>query len=133
MKEKIMKNALKNNNVRFILIGKINGLSEQSKKAGSRFKEAKTPEKRYSLYYRKQVIGANTRDHLLAYAFLRGISYHKIETKCGEDNKPKPDKIFKIIEQHAPNYIPYNPYDKSGGVNYSVKVEDVVMWLNGDE
>jgi hypothetical protein len=128
-----MKNALKNNNVRFVLIGKINGLSEQSKKTRIRFKEAKTPEKRYSLYYRKRVIGTNSRHHLLAYAFLRGISYHKIEAKCDESNSPIANDIFKIVEQHAPNYIPYNPYDKSGGISYSVKVEDVISWLDGDK
>ena len=124
-----MKNALKNNNVRFILIGKINGLADESKKARNRMKKAATPEKKWPLAYRKHVIGVNTRHHLLAYAFLRGVPYLKAETKCGEFNKPNAGQIFKVIEQHAPGWIPYDSYSKTGGCSYKVTLEEVNAWL----
>jgi hypothetical protein len=126
-----MKNALKNNNSKFILIGKINGLSQQAKRARVCLRsKCKQP---WIFAIRQNVIGSDVRHHLLAYAFLRGVPYHSIEATTREDNKPQSEKIYKIIEQHAPNYIPYNHYDKSGGGSYSVKVEDVAAWLNGDE
>lgn len=125
-----MKNALKNSNSKFILIGKINGLSQQAKRARTRLRSGKAKQP-WVFAIRQNVIGSDVRHHLLAYAFLRGVPYHNIESSCREDNKPKPAAIYKIVEQHAPNYIPYNPYDKSGGASYSVKVEDVIVWLDG--
>jgi len=124
-----MKNALKNNNVRFILIGKINGLAGESKKARNRINKATTQEAVWPLAYRKHLIGVNTRHHLLAYAFLRGIPYHKAEAKCGEFNKPNAGQIFKVVEQHAPSWIAYDPISKTGGGSYSATLADINTWL----
>lgn len=124
-----MKNALKNTNIKFILIGKINGLSGESKKTRNRIKKAIAPEKKWPLTYRKYMIGVNTRHHLLAYAFLRGVPYRKAEAKCGEFNKPNAGQIFKVIEQHAPSWIPYDPYTKTGGGTYTATLNEVNVWL----
>lgn len=124
-----MKNALKNNNIRFILIGKINGLADESRKARSRLKKAATPEKKWPIAYRKHVIGINTRHHLLAYAFLRGVPYRKVEPKCGEFNQPQSQQIFKVVDAHAPSWIAYDPYTKTGGGTYKVTLAEVQAWL----
>jgi hypothetical protein len=124
-----MENALKKNNNRFILIGKINGLASESKRARSRIKRAETPEEKYPITNRKQWIGYNTRYHLLAYAFLRGIPYRKVEAKCGEYNSPNAGEIFKIVEAHAPTWIPYDSYSKTGGKKYSPTLADINVWL----
>jgi hypothetical protein len=126
-----MKNALKNSNSKFILIGKINGLSEQAKRARLRLRSEK--EKPWIFALRKYLLGKDVRHHLLAYAFLRGVPYREIEANCREDNKPASADIFKIIQQHAPSYIAYDPYNKSGGGSYSVAAEDVALWLDGKE
>ena len=126
-----MKNALKNSNIRFILIGKINGLAGQSRKTRSRIKKAKSisQEAVWPLIYRKHVLGVNTRHHLLAYAFLRGVPYRKVEPKCGQFNQPQAHQIFKVVEAHAPGWIPYDPYTKVGGCVYKATLEEVQAWL----
>lgn len=128
-----MENALKTSNNRFILIGKINGLASESKKARNRIKKAETPEKKWPIAYRKHVIGVNTRHHLLAYAFLRGLPYHKVEIKCGEFNQPSAAEIFKVVEAHAPTWIPYDPKTKSGGKVYRATLNEVNVWLASTE
>lgn len=130
-----MDNALKNSNTKFVLIGKINGLAAQSKKTRVRIKKAKTEQKVWRLAYRKHVMGIDIRHHLLAYAFLRGTPYHKVEPKCGKFNQPYADKIFKIIEQHAPYWV---SYEFRGPGTYGVKsykptLNDVQAWLSGSE
>ena len=128
-----MINALKKNNSKFILIGKINGLSHEAKRARKRLRNLKVDEYNYHFINRKMLLGVNVRHHLLAYAFLRGIDYRKVESTCREDNKPSMKSIFEIIQLHAPRYIPYDPYTKTTGKYYSVTEEDVVAWLNGDK
>jgi len=128
-----MKNALKNNNVRFVMIAKINGLAQEGKKSRIRISRAKTQEAVWPLAYRKHLIGREARNHLLAYAFLRGIPYRKVEPKCSEFNKPTAFSIFKVVEQHAPTYIMYDPYTKTGGGGYKATQEDVQSWLTSEE
>lgn len=124
-----MKNALKKHNNRFILIGKINGLSEESKKARTRIKKVEA-EKKWPIINRKRLIGVSTRHHLLAYAFLRGIPYHKLEAKCADGNAPNSHEIFKVVETHAPTWLPYDSYTKTGGGTYKVSLEDVQNWIS---
>lgn len=124
-----MKNALKNNYSKFILIGKIKGLAGESKKARSRILKAKKEEAVWNLASRKRVVGIDIRHHLLAYAFLRGVSYKSVERSCGKDNKPWADRVYKIIETHAPVWIPYDPIAKTGGGSYSATLNDVHVWL----
>ncbi len=108
-----MKNALKHNYSKFILIGKIKGLALESKRARAHILKAKKEEAVWNLASRKRVVGIDIRHHLLAYAFLRGVSYLSVERSCAKDNQPRADLIFKIIEAHAPKWTPtvgsYNP------------------------
>jgi hypothetical protein len=128
-----MINALKRNNSKFLLIAKINGLSSESKKVRKRLLKLKVDEHNYHLLCRKLLIGNDSRYHLLAYAFLRGKPYSLIEQNCREDNQINTQRLFEIIQFNAPTYIPYDSYDKTGGGSYSVKEEDVAMWLKGEE
>jgi hypothetical protein len=117
-----MKNALKHNLSKFILIGKIKGLAVESKKARVCILKAKKEEAVWNLASRKRVVGIDIRHHLLAYAFLRGVAYHAVERSCAKDNLPNAAAIFKIIEAHAPKWTPtvgsYNP-----------SLADVNVWL----
>lgn len=131
-----MDNALKNSNTKFILIGKINGLAAQSRGATNHIRKAKAKKntsKIWQLAYRKHVVGIDVRHHLLAYAFLRGVPYRKVESKCGEFNQPRADLIFKVIEQHAPYCVHYT-FDVQGrqcpGIkSYKPTLNDVHVWL----
>lgn len=49
----------------------------------------------------KRVLGEVTRNHLIAYALLRGKSYSTLERKCNKGNEPNPKKIFDIIMQQS--------------------------------
>lgn len=119
-----MKNALKHNFSKFILIGKIKGLACESKVARSRILKAKKEEAVWNLASRKRVVGIDIRHHLLAYAFLRGVEYRNVERSCAENNLPSAAMVYKIIEAHAPKWTPtvgsYNP-----------TLEDVTAWLKG--
>lgn len=126
-----MINALKKNDCKFLLIGKINGLANESKRARILYRGAK--EKGWKFAHRKNLVGFEARHYLLAYGFLRGIPYKKMELNCREDNEPNPKSIFKIVQLHAPSYIMYDPYTKTGGKTYTVVEEDVVKWLAGEE
>ncbi len=119
-----MKNALKHNFSKFILIGKIKGLASESKKARTRILKAKKEEAVWNLASRKRVVGIDIRHHLLAYAFLRGDSYHSVERACAKDNLPRADLIFKIVEAHAPKWLP------SIG-SYNPTLNEVQVWLSG--
>lgn len=122
-----MINALRRSDSIFLLIGKINGLSNEAKRARIRMRGAK--EKGYKFAQRKRLVGADVRSHLLAYAFLRGTPYRSVEANCREDNAPHEKAIFQIAQLHAPTYTVYDPYTKTGGRSYSVKEEDIVNWL----
>lgn len=131
-----MDNALKNTNTKFILIGKINGLAAQTKKTRGRIRKAKAKKdtsRIWRLAYRNHVMGIDIRHHLLAYAFLRGVPYRKVEGKCGEFNQPRADLIFKVIEQHAPYYVHYTFENLGrklpGFKSFKPTVNDVHVWL----
>ena len=122
-----MLNVLRKSDSRFLLIGKINGLSNEAKRARIRMRGAK--EEGYKFASRKRLVGADVRSHLLAYAFLRGVPYRSIEANCREDNTPNEKTIFKIAQLHAPSYVAYDSYSRTGGNPYSLKEEDIVNWL----
>lgn len=119
-----MKNALKHNFSKFILIGKIKGLASESKRARARILKAKKEEAVWNLASCKRVVGIDIRHHLLAYAFLRGDSYHNVEKTCAKNNLPRTDVIYKLVEVHAPKWIP------SIG-SYNPTLNDVQVWLSG--
>jgi hypothetical protein len=124
-----MKNALKHNYSKFILIGKIKGLALESKKARTRILKAKKEEAVWNLSSRKRVVGIDIRHHLLAYAFLRGVSYRAVERACGKDNKPNADLIFKIVAAHAPRLLCNEEAQKAGNYIYNPSLSDVQVWL----
>jgi hypothetical protein len=61
---------------------------------------------------------------LLAYAFLRGISYSSLEKNCRFDNKPKAQKILEIAHQHI---VLHWEIDQGHWT-----VEKVEKWLSGE-
>jgi hypothetical protein len=124
-----MKNALKNNNFKFVLLGKIKGLAGEVKHTRKRLLKSKSEKITYSLADRKRIVGYDARHHLLAYAYLRGVPYRKVEKNCALDNRPSPGLIFEIIEAHAPKWLPYDQYTKSFGGAYAVSLNDVHVWL----
>lgn len=124
-----MKNALRQNNSKFCLIGKINGLATEVRRARKRLINSKNEEAVWRHAARKRVVGVDIRHHLLAYAFLRGTTYKKLEPHCAENNKPQAETILKIIQAHAPAYIPYDSFTKTVGGIYQVTLSDVQNWL----
>jgi hypothetical protein len=116
-----MNNVLKHNDSKFCLIGKIKGLAIESKKARSRILKAKTERAVWNLADRKRVIGYDVRHHLLAYAFLRGETYHTLEKKCRPEHKPSAEAIFKIVCAHVPEYQVRNG---------KWTVEQVAQWMS---
>lgn len=88
---------------RYRLIGKINGLSDDVRRTRFRLVErAKADKPIWVLETRKRVVGADIRHHLLAYAFMRGTDYSKLERNCREDNRPDSYKILDIVKMHGP-------------------------------
>lgn len=124
-----MKNVLKNNHSKFVLIGSIKGLAEESKRARSSLHKATSPEAVWDLASRKRAVGGSIRHLLLAYAFLRGKDYLAVEAKCADDNKPDAKSIFKLVEANAPQWIPWNAKDHDGGYFFSTTLEEVKAWL----
>ena len=130
-------NALFHNDSRYIISGTINGFSAEIKKVKTHMD--KIPSKGESFVFnrlslRKHVISDVVRHHLLAYAFLKGNPYLKVEKKYAQGNAPRAEYLFKIIKEHAPNYIWYqresSPKKLSFGSKlYSVTLEDVKAWL----
>ena len=58
--------------------------------------------KRHLLRQEKLYFGKfYTREHLIAYGLLRGISYRKIERTCGKHNRPNIAYIHQIIQEHG--------------------------------
>lgn len=106
----------------FCLVGKIKGLSLSSKTASKRIHKAKSDLELYQWQYRKRIVGADARHHLLAYAYLKNIPYQALEKKCRPDNKPDVEKIFRIVASHVYFYQIRNE---------QFSEEKVTAWLNG--
>lgn len=133
-----MKNALRQNNSKFCLIGKINGLATEVRRARKCLINSKNEEAVWRHATRKKVVGVDIRHHLLAYAFLRGTPYKKLERCCAENNKPQAETIFKIVQAHAPVCVVTDmPMTKPSGEvckvtvrgYYQVILKDVETWL----
>lgn len=85
------------------LKSKVCGLEQMSRKFRKRI--AKTSGmKRWSLRFRKSLLGVHTREHLIAYGLLRNTPYQKIEGKCAQGNEPSVQRIVEIIHSHVPTY-----------------------------
>lgn len=82
-----------------VLRGKIRGLQAEGITIHNQIRKSKGL-KRHELWLRKRLLGKVCREHLIAYALLRGVPYLSVE-KCGEFNRPKFLKIFALIQDHA--------------------------------
>lgn len=96
---------------RICLIGKIKGLSEESKRANKKFN-----------IYIKNYIGSNIRHHLLAYAILKGSEYKSLERTCRENNKPNSKLVLEILNSHLYEYQK----------NKVWTIEKINQWLSGE-
>lgn len=116
-----MYNFLKNNfTSRYRLIGKINGMATDARKTRFRLvKKAKAEKSVNALAARKREVSKDIRHHLLAYAFMRGTPYAKLERKCREDNKPSAEKILDIVRMHY-SFLTW-------------RIEQVQEWLSNGE
>jgi hypothetical protein len=116
-----MENVLKGTSFRVCIVGKINGLAVEAKKARRSLLKSKSVEKVWSCANTKRFIGEDIRHHLLAYAFLRGTAYNELERKCREDHLPSSESILKIVQGHVAVYkAPAYTIDK------------VNAWLKGE-
>lgn len=95
-------NVLKGTNNKILLVGKIKGLSEESKHTRQLIIKAKSEKKVWRHAYTKRVIGLDIRHHLLAYAFMRGEAYHNLEKKCSVGHNPNANSILQIVIAHLP-------------------------------
>ena len=113
------------NSHKSILVSKIKGLQAQISFTRSKInKEKVSTEEQTSKYiglrYTKTQLREEARHHLLAYAFIRGIPYSKLEKKCTE--KPKILKIVDIIKYNTGGWGWF------GGDNLKLKIQE---WLEG--
>lgn len=61
-------------------------------------------------WHRKDVVRSAARHTLLAYAFIRGIPYKKVEAKC--EKAPDLKRIMSMIQKYGPMFwkiAHYNP------------------------
>ena len=108
---------------KYLLIGKIKGLSEESKHITKRFYKAKTTDKRNVIMCNKYPLSQEIREHLLAYAFLRGKAYSSIEKKYTNSGMPNKHSILKIIH----NLLPYLE-----GPRYNINIDSINTWIRGE-
>lgn len=113
-------------NSKILLIGKIKGLAEEAKHTRklllkNRHKEFNGVPLVNMYAITKNIIGEEIRHHLLAYAFMRGESYHKLEKKCRDDNRPDPSLIHKIV------LVQDTPFTQL--MDHSL--EDIMSWIKG--
>jgi hypothetical protein len=106
---------------KYLIIGKIKGLAEESRRLrASILKSKKLPTHQAHLMSADKFLKSHIRHHLLAYAYLRGISYSKIELKCAPNNQPNPDHLVKIIKSCLPHYN-----------DCYFTIENIKNWLKG--
>ena len=103
-----MNNVIKGTNSKILLIGKIKGLADESKRTRQLLLKSKTELRTQQCAYTKRVIGLDIRHHLLAYAFMRGEAYHTLEKKCRPEHQPNAEAILQIV--HAQNNNPDDDY-----------------------
>lgn len=58
-------------------------------------------QKKARLWDEKRSLGSVAREHLIAYALLRGKKYEELERKCRPGNEPHCSVILKLIHEHA--------------------------------
>ena len=93
-----------------VLRGKIKGLALESEKIRGRINKFRTEvaekkqeigNKRNAEWMTKRQVGYETRYLALAYGFIRGVPYRKMERKTLDENRPSAELLFKIITEHT--------------------------------
>lgn len=111
--------------------GKINGLAAQSAKLRRRIHRSKG-EKRFNAWYAKRALGQRTRHLLLAYAYLRGVPYEKLEKKIAPDNAPDIHLLYLLVQETLDSYrrfdykIEYAQWKLSDAPH---KLSDIATWV----
>jgi hypothetical protein len=114
------------------IIARIKGLAEASKMLRS--------DKKLSSAYIQQIrreLGYDSRHHLLALGFARGLTYKQIEAKC--QDQPDIDCIVRIVNDIGKTWRLYyakgdqktmwwKPYSRVEREDGTIK-KDVEMWL----
>lgn len=89
---------------------KIKSLAEEAKII--RFEERKNKVMRRGLeYHRKTVVRSEARNTLIAYAFIRGIPYSRVESKA--KTKPDWEKVRTMVQKYGCRY------DAEGNENWT--------------
>lgn len=116
-----MENVLNGFGFKFCMVGKINGMAVEAKRASKSLLKSKSVESVWRCAATKRFIGEDIRHHLLAYALLRGCPYNALERKCRQDHLPSAESILKIVLGHVAGYkAPTYTIDK------------VNAWLKGE-
>lgn len=108
------------------LVGKIKGLTSETYRCKDKINHSLKYKKNIeSLVDIKKQLRWETRHHLLAYAFILGTPYAKLETSCSVP--PDVNKISKIVQDHGMFY-------RKGHVirlcDEKMK-ENIINWING--
>ena len=117
-----MNNVIKGTNSKILLVGKIKGLATESKKTRKLLLKSKTELRTQQCAITKRIIGLDIRHHLLAYALMRGDTYHSLEKKCRPEHQPSADAILQIVHAH----LPFS-YQRAQWT-----LEKVQAWLKGE-
>lgn len=116
-----MKNSI-GHDFKYCLVGKINGLAEEVKRARVRLIKGKTECYRNEVAITKRFIGSEARHYLLAYSFMKNVPYSSVERKCAEGNKPNAERILEIVHSHM-YYFERRKWT----------LDMVTAWLKGEE
>ncbi len=82
-----------------LLRAKIRGLQLEGASIHCRIRKARGP-KRDALWREKRRLGCYSREHLIAYGLLRGISYERIE-RCAKENRPNVASVLALMKDHG--------------------------------
>lgn len=82
-----------------VLRAKIRGFQAAGTSIHHRIRKARG-QKRNELWHQKRALGRQNRDHLIAYAILRGVPYERIE-QCAERNRPDPLVVLDLVRAHG--------------------------------
>jgi len=105
------------------LKAKIRGFEIVSK-AISKEAYKKSGDRRSNIKLKKRELGQACRHYLTAYALIRNVPFSKLERKCHEGNYLNPDKVLRIIEEHA-SHAYWHDVEKNRQVYRKWTIQDV--------
>ncbi len=112
------------------LKAKIRGLELVSKTISLEALKA-SGDRRSIVKLKKRNLGVITRHHLAAYALIRKLPFSKVESRCREGNYLDPNRIFKIIEEHAP-FASWHDTETNRRIHRKWTIDDVKNCLIRD-